>query len=598
MAPIWILVYSGFLLITELQVCLGACFVPTVECGSRSCNITNFRGSWQDMKTCKAAKVEYPRTEKELIQAVAEAVRERRKIKVMSIGSHTFNRFACPGGSYGVLINTRDYNSRIIINKKYMTVTVDAGVQFRDLIDRLAVQGLTLPHSTYWDAVSMAGVVSTAAHGSGLWGKGGGVHEYVVAMSLVVPAPAYQGYAKLIRLTHKDDDLKAARVSLGVLGAISQLTFTVQNMFKRSVVLSLKNDLNLEDAFVPFARGHEFGDITWYPSLHRAVYRIDDRVPVSVTGGGRNLQILFRPQTVQTIVQSRVIEEEIQKRKDINKLCEISIAQLKQTMQSGGGFLNDGRHFRGYPVIGYNNYMQSSSGCQTGPDRHDNHHHNTNTCLATTKHVNSNDIVCGWDSRVNGSFFFHTSIAIPLSRVPAAIRDIKLVRDLNPKALCGLDYYGGLLMRYFKKSEAYLGFKEDTVDIEFFYYRSRQPNVPRWNEDIMEEIEQLLLQKYGGRPHWAKNRVYTFQGTAQRAVSLQKFLEAKHRLDPFGFFSSEWSDAVLGISWNGGAVQRWRDRCAHDGVCACKLDRHCSPQRGFFCRPGRIWKRARVCRPE
>eukprot|EP01018_Ginkgo_biloba_P029563 Gb_20741 [translate_table: standard] len=152
--------------------------------------------------------------------------------------------------------------------------------------------------------------------------------------------------------------------------------------------------------------------------------------------------------------------------------------------------------------------MQSSSGCQTGLDRH-NHHHNTNTCLATTKQVNNNDIICGW-SRVNGSFFFHTSITIPLSRVSAAIQDIKLVRALNPKALCGLNYYGGLLMRYFEKFEAYLGFKEDIVDIKFFYYRSRQPNVPHWNEDIMEEIEQLLLQRYGGRPHWAKNRVYTF----------------------------------------------------------------------------------------
>jgi hypothetical protein len=55
-------------------------------------------------------------------------------------------------------------------------------------------------------------------------------------------------------------------------------------------------------------------------------------------------------------------------------------------------------------------------------------------------------------------------------------------------------------MRFIKKSEAYLGFNEDTVDIEFFYYRSGQPNAPRWNEDVMEEIEQLFLKKYGDRP--------------------------------------------------------------------------------------------------
>lgn len=589
--------YWVFVLISERVSVAAACSAPTVICGSRRCDITNFRGSWQDRKTCQAERVVYPRSENELIGSVADAVREGRKIKVMSVGSHTFNRFPCPGGNAGVLISTRDYNSRIILNKRFMTVTVDAGVQLKDLINRLAAEGLTLPHSTYWDAVSMAGVVSTAAHGSGLWGKGSGVFEYVVAMSLVVPAPPYEGYAKLVRLTQKDEDLKAAKISLGVLGAISRITFAVERMFKRAVVLELRDDLHLEGKVVPFARAHEFADITWYPSLHRVVYRKDDRVPVSVPGEGKNLQILFRPQTVQVIVQSRQTEEQIQATKDVNKLCQISSTGLNQTMQAGGGFLNDGVKFTGYPVVGYNNYMQSSSGCQTDPKR-DPRGWKTNICsLANASHLNANDIICGWDSRVNGSFFFHTSIAIPLFNIAGAIAHIKLLRDLNPKAFCGLDYYGGFLMRFIKKSEAYLGFSEDTVDIEFFYYRSHQPNAPRWNEDVMEEIEQLLLQKYGGRPHWAKNRVFTFDGAAQRAVSLEKFLEAKQKLDPFGFFSSEWSDAVLG-TWKWTRVQRWRDRCAFDGLCVCKIDRHCSPHRGFFCRPGKIWTSARVCRQQ
>lgn len=573
----------------------AACSAPTVTCGFRGCDITNFRGSWQDRKVCKAERVVYPRSEKELIEAVADAVREGRRIKVMSVGSHTFNRFACPGGNAGVLISTRDYNSRIRVNKISMTVTVDAGVQLKDLIKRLAAEGLTLPHTTYWDAVSMAGVVSTAAHGSGLWGKGSGVFEYVVAMNLVIPAPPFEGYAKVIRLTQNDEDLKAARISLGVLGAISRITFAVEKMFKRSVVLKLRDDLDLQGAVVPFSQGHEFGDITWYPSLQRVVYRIDDRVPVWVPGEGKNLQILFRPQTVQTIVQSRQTEELIQATKNVNKLCQIASTGLSQTMQAGGGFLNDGIKFTGYPVVGYNNYMQSSSGCQSDPETNQNH--KANICPANANHLEANDIICGWDSRVNGSFFFHTSIAIPLSTIARAIEDIKLLRDLNPKAFCGIDYYGGFLMRFIKKSEAYLGFNEDTVDIEFFYYRSRQPNAPRWNEDVMEEIEQLLLQKYGGRPHWAKNRVFTFDGTIQRAVSLEKFLEAKQRLDPFGFFSSEWSDAVLG-TWKWARVQRWRDRCAFDGLCVCKIDRHCSPQHGFFCRPGKTWTSARVCRQQ
>ena len=54
---------------------------------------------------------------------------------------------------------------------------------------------------------------------------------------------------------------------------------------------------------------------------------------------------------------------------------KISSTGLNQTMQAGGGFLNDGFKFTGYQFVGYNNYMQSSSSCQTDPktDSEDKH---------------------------------------------------------------------------------------------------------------------------------------------------------------------------------------------------------------------------------
>jgi hypothetical protein len=90
----------------------------------------------------------------------------------------------------------------------------------------------------------------------------------------------------------------------------------------------------------------------------------------------------------------------------VKKLCQISSTGLNQTMLAGGGFLNDGLKFTGYPVVGYNNYMQSSSGCQ--PDPTTDHNQKANICLANANHLKANDIICGWDSRVNRSFFFHT----------------------------------------------------------------------------------------------------------------------------------------------------------------------------------------------
>jgi len=504
---------------------------------------------------------------------------------VISAGSHSLNRFACPGGDGGVVISSRDYNARIKVDEKSMTVTVDAGVELRKLIDTLASKGLAFPQTTDWNFISMAGIVSTAAHGSGLWGKGGGIHEYVVGMSLIVPAPANEGYAKLLHLTNNDEDLKAARVSLGVLGAISQLTFKVEKLFKRSVTLDLKDDSDLEESFVSFAKAHEFGLIAWYPSLRQALYTIQDRVSVQVAGNGKVSNPFFQPATVQTVVQTRANEEEIYTSRDASKLCNISKTQVNQGVQMGNGYLNDGLTFEGYPVIGYNHHMQTSSGCQGNPS--------STSCPWETKQLRSNDTICVWDTQVNGNFYFHTSIAIPLSRIAEAIRDIKSLRDIDQSLMCGIDFYIGVTMRYFKKSDDYLSRKEDSVDVEFMYFRYRQPGTPRWNEHVMEEIEQMLLQKYEGVPNWGKNRVYTFQGAAKRTVNLGKFLEVKKRLDPHGFFSSEWSDGVLGIGKHG--VEIWRDGCAVDGLCVCKEDRHCAPEKGFLCRPGRVWKKARVC---
>ncbi|GLJ43015.1 hypothetical protein SUGI_0892710 [Cryptomeria japonica] len=80
----------------------------------------------------------------------------------------------------------------------------------------------------------MVGVITTMTHGSSLWEKWGGIHDHVMGITIVVPMPLGQGYTNLIQLTEKDKEIKAARVSLGVLGAISQVTFAVEKMFKHS----------------------------------------------------------------------------------------------------------------------------------------------------------------------------------------------------------------------------------------------------------------------------------------------------------------------------------------------------------------------------
>ncbi|KAI3909506.1 hypothetical protein MKW92_053887 [Papaver armeniacum] len=543
---------------------------------SSHCTVTNSYGEFPDKTICEVSNVFYPKTEQELLSFVSMASKNKTKVRVSTRYSHSIPKLVCPDGQQGnnMLISTLYLNRTLAINASTMTMTVESGATLKDVIEGSAKFGMALPNGPYWWGLTIGGLISTGAHGSSLWGVGSSVHDYIEQLRIVTPAGSNEGYAKIRIIDNSHPHINAAKVSLGVLGVISQVTLRLEPMFKRSITMFQSNDSDLGEQAVSFGKEHEFADITWYPSQQKAIYRIDDRVSSDVSGNGLNNFIGFRSTPTLLMAIIRSLEESQESTGDANGKCITAKMTTSILKNTGLGFTNDGKTFKGYPVIGFQNRLQASGSCLDSP--HDNQ-----------------ITACPWDHRVKSQYFHQTTISIALSNVKNFIEDIQKLRVIEPQSFCNAELYNGILMRYVKASDAYLGKQEDAIDFDVTYYRSKNPNKPRLHEDVFEEVEQLGVFKYGGIPHWGKNRNVAFEGVIRKFAKAGEFLKVKNIYDPFGIFSSEWTDQILGLN---GGVSIVKGGCALEGLCICSDDLHCAPEKGYFCRPGRVYKDARVCK--
>ncbi|VVB16214.1 unnamed protein product [Arabis nemorensis] len=447
-----------------------------VKCksGNTVCTVTNSYGAFPDRSICEAGKVEYPKTEAELVSVVAAAIRAGQKMRVVTRYSHSIPKLVCTDGKDGILISTKLLNHVVRTDPEAKTLTVESDVTLRQLIGEAAKLELALPYAPYWWGLTVGGLMGTGAHGSSLWGKGSAVHDYVAEIRMVSPGSVSDGYVKVHVLseTMNPEEFNAAKVFLGVLGVISQ----------RSLTYVMRNDSDFEDQAVTFGEKHEFADFLWLPSQGKVVYRMDDRVPVNTSGNGLFDFIPFRPQLFVALAIIRSLEESEESSGNAIKKCARAEQISSFLFSISYGLTNNGMIFTGYPVIGKQNRMMSSG-----------------TCLDSYRDglVTS----CPWDPRIKGQFFHQTTFSVPLASVKCFISDIKELVKIEPKSLCVLERSNGILMRYVTSSTAYLGKEEKALDFDLTYYRSKEPLTPRLYEDFIEEIEQMVILKYNALPH-------------------------------------------------------------------------------------------------
>jgi L-gulono-1,4-lactone dehydrogenase len=177
--------------------------------------------NWAHTLKFKPERFGEPETEQQVIDMVKDALARRGHVRTRG-GGHSWSHFVVTDDT---LIQLDQLNRGLIadvLNRRY---TVQAGIRLKDLIHNLALDGLAMRNLGSITEQSIAGAISTGTHGTGI--RLGNLSTSIVGMKLVT------GTGDLLAINETEADLlDAARVSVGALGIITQVTIQCVPMYE------------------------------------------------------------------------------------------------------------------------------------------------------------------------------------------------------------------------------------------------------------------------------------------------------------------------------------------------------------------------------
>ena len=175
--------------------------------------------NWSRGQTCVPAEHVRPGSRAELAEVVARG----RAVRVAGAG-HSFS-----GGvaTDGTLLSLDRMDRVLDIDRASGLVRAEAGITLRRLVRELHRHGLALPNLGDVDAQSLAGALATGTHGTGA--RLGNLSTAVARMELVLADGSE-------RSVEGGDELLAARVGLGALGAVAAVTLRCVPAFRLHAV--------------------------------------------------------------------------------------------------------------------------------------------------------------------------------------------------------------------------------------------------------------------------------------------------------------------------------------------------------------------------
>lgn len=178
----------------------------------------NMWKNWAGDQICAPALVERPASEAELSDIVARAAGRGQPVRAVGSG-HSFTDCACTDG---VMVDMTGLQRVINVDTANGLATVQGGAKLHPLFAELAAHGFGIENQGDIDKQSITGATATATHGTGA--------KFKNVSAQIVSARIVTATGEVLEVSEGDDYL-AARVSLGALGVISEVTLKVVPLF-------------------------------------------------------------------------------------------------------------------------------------------------------------------------------------------------------------------------------------------------------------------------------------------------------------------------------------------------------------------------------
>ncbi|PNW85242.1 hypothetical protein CHLRE_03g177600v5 [Chlamydomonas reinhardtii] len=542
---------------------------------------------WHD---CSCGTILRPKHTEEVADIVMALYRDQQVtgqkylVRASSQGFMSHNNFSCACASVAsdtraVMLDMSAMNKVLEFNDDRETVTVQAGITFEALERTLLEYDMSLPGvvvAPQLSGMTVGAAIVTSAHGSSLVGPAN-IAAFLQSALLV------DGTGDIHTLDTPGELLEG---SLGMLGVVTEVTMYVQAKKKMAVRQIMSEDFDLVADLRDIIDNSEALalDVTWNPTAGMYQARVWHETDAGSRGDARNM-VLQPPADWLAALPDRVHADQLDAHDREGHMCEIigEMSHFPPFVHSPGQEPDESTPPD--TAVGWLNHMASAS-CTPHPGLAD-----------AAKAAGAKGVLHGSapspSCLLGAAKWTPYELAIHSQDFSAWLADARAVlrhaRGCPPFTLT---------FRFVGESDAPLALSSgrQVVAVELSVLSSpRAGGLPPKFARLHEELLQMTMCKYNGRPQWAlaTNRLFRGAPCAVRDLygsAFDKFLAQRSSYDPAAMFVPPLFEDVVerreAVRYPG---------CAARMDCFCTADEHCG--RGHVCVPGHEFPEYRVCAP-